>query len=298
MNDINKYELHEVLGKGVFGKVYKATRLSDNTLVAIKTINLKKTIDSNVSEKRAHEEINTLIDFSKTNRNKHIVRYYESFINKDQNGEKYVYIVSEYIEGPTLQNFIQNNKTFSVNYIWPMMMQLLVGLSDIHSKGYAHRDIKPQNIMVDLSNPNSLRLVYIDFGLSCKKKCGNFVRCHNLCKKSSYAGSPIYMPPYFHQNPNRMEKFDWAKKHDVWSLGLVFYFMVNKKTKYPYIFKKNDRSDVFRNGIEILSNYKYDTDDRTNSFIHFMLAENFEDIPDINLCLTTFISQVASQTWV
>jgi serine/threonine protein kinase len=99
--------------------------------------------------------------------------------------------------------------------------KLVAGLAVIHSRGVAHRDIKPQNVMVTKSGPTAVK--YIDFGLSCLRQG---------CNTRVVGGTPGYMPSELYmllRNPVRLWNLDALQRTDLWSLGLTIWQLVQGK---------------------------------------------------------------------
>jgi len=97
------------------------------------------------------------------------------------------------------------------------MVNIIQGLKLLHRNGIAHRDIKPDNIMVD---PTSLDIKYIDFGLACRMES---------CYSTMVGGTPFYMAPelFLDQVPDTLET--WFKV-DYWALGATLMEIILHKT--------------------------------------------------------------------
>lgn len=110
-------------------------------------------------------------------RSKHVVQLYD-IVNIETNGRKYPAIVLEFINGETLEidSFAADN--FYLNVIW----QISCGLTDIHTGGIIHRDIKPGNIKIDSEGVVKI----LDFGLS---------RNNVDAETRSIIGTPLFMAP-------------------------------------------------------------------------------------------------------
>ena len=205
-----KYELIEIIGQGMYGKVYKSLNKYENKYYAIKTLNFQ-----NISQKERlniETEINLLQELKHPN----IVLYKESFIDKNQN----LNIVTTFCEGGDLyQKIFKSQKNyFQEKEIINALIQLLLGLSYIHDKKIVHRDIKTKNIFIQ----NEHTLCIGDFGIA---KIFNSNNNNNKnTNLNKMVGTPLYMAPEcFKQNKK------YSYKSDIWSLGCCIYEMCNLK---------------------------------------------------------------------
>ena len=204
-----KYDLIEIIGQGMYGKVYKALNKFENKFYAIKTMNFK-----NITPKERlniETEINLLQELKHPN----IVLYKESFIDENQ----YLNIVTTFCEGGDLyQKIFKSQKTyFQEKEIINALIQLLLGLSYIHDKKIVHRDIKTKNIFIQ--NEHTLRIG--DFGIA---KIFNSNKNSKNTNLNKMVGTPLYMAPEcFKQNKK------YSYKSDIWSLGCCIYEMCNLK---------------------------------------------------------------------
>uniref|UniRef100_A0A915KEQ8 non-specific serine/threonine protein kinase n=1 Tax=Romanomermis culicivorax TaxID=13658 RepID=A0A915KEQ8_ROMCU len=193
---MERYERVKLLGRGAHGIVYLCKRLLDNKLVVIKEIPVEmKTFDE---RQAALGEVKLLDLLDHPN----IIGYDENFF--DQNN---LCIVMEYAEGGTLADLIAERRglMFGEGQILRFFAQLCNALYHLHTKAL-HRDIKPQNILLDKTK-SICKLS--DFGIS--KILSTYT------KASTVIGTPSYL------SPEICEGKQYNKKSDVWSLGCILY---------------------------------------------------------------------------
>lgn len=99
-----------------------------------------------------------------------------------------------------------NPQKFSESEARPIMMELLKGIGALHEMKVVHRDLKLQNI---LYNPHKSKVKIIDFGIATTFDC-----------IEGKVGSPLFM------SPQVLKEESYTHKCDIWSLGIVFYWMV------------------------------------------------------------------------
>ncbi len=215
--DIPGYELLEKVGSGGMASVYRARRLSDGRMVALK-IPMEQYVADAKFIRRFHREAEVAQRLNHTN----IVRTYEHGASGVQH-----YMVMEFVDGRSLEGYIEGGELdmpLSVE-----IMQLVVrALQHIHSAGIIHRDIKPANVMVTRGgiaeegearlSPDAVKLM--DFGIAGGKVMSR------LTMTGARVGTPVYMSP----EQARGLKID--HRSDIYSLGLVFYEMLTGQTAF------------------------------------------------------------------
>ena len=225
--DIRKnYEFISMLGHGAFGKVrlYRDRNYKD-LLFAIKT--LKKEGISPYQFNLLKTEVSILSDLDHPN----IVKYFGTFED-----EYYIHILMEYLKGHDLNKMITLKKYtgFEEKDMSKIIEQLLKALSFIHSKNIIHRDIKPENILFSNKKDYST-LKLIDFGLATTKR------------NKEEVGTPLFMAP-------EMTKGEAYAKSDIWSVGIIVYYMLTQK--YPFPPEKDD--DCFQKLFKKIRKDEYD----------------------------------------
>ncbi|HOV70093.1 MAG TPA: serine/threonine-protein kinase, partial [Clostridia bacterium] len=133
-----KYRLIEKRGAGATSIVYKAERVSDGKIVAVKVLRSEYVSDAD-TVKRFMREADALLKLDHPN----IVNVFD-YGNEDDT----FYIVMEYIEGETLKKVIKSSGGLPEDTVLIIALQICAALKQAHDAGIIHRDIKPQNILI------------------------------------------------------------------------------------------------------------------------------------------------------
>ena len=152
----DRYEIIEQIGVGGMAKVYKAKDKLLDRFVAIKILKEQYAEDDEFL-KKFNNEAQSAAKLSHIN----IVNVFD--IGQDlYNGQMIYYIVMEYVEGKTLKDYIIDEGKLSNHDIIDYSTQIAQALKTAHQAGIIHRDIKPQNILID----NYGLLKVTDFGIA------------------------------------------------------------------------------------------------------------------------------------
>lgn len=294
--NVRNYQLIQELGRGTFGVTYLGNDLTHNRHVAVKTIDIAKSEASGADLSVINDEIETLKILSQGGCSKYIACYYESF-QDDFEGVPTIFIISEYIDGGSLTDFINMYPgNVPVTYLWPLFSQLLQGLNFIHTNGYAHRDIKPDNIMIT----KDFSIKYIDFGIACLEECRTS-SCSNTCKPGP--GTLYYLPPEFFTQSSA-STLAGAQAHDMWSLAMVMSELANGLYAYPFVsldysnkpLPQNDIAGNIARAPSKSSNYSGD-DGRTNRYLSQLIINDWRARPTVLMALSIFLDIVISPVW-
>ncbi|MGM8214421.1 Stk1 family PASTA domain-containing Ser/Thr kinase [Bacillaceae bacterium W0354] len=192
-----RYKLLRPVGGGGMAKVYLARDIILHRDVAIKILRMEYSNDQEFIE-RFRREAESAISLS----NNHIVNIYDVGQEEDV-----YYIVMEYVEGMTLKQHIQQFGPASVEEAVNITSQLASAISHAHENGIIHRDIKPQNILIDQYG----NVKVTDFGIAMA------LSSTSLTRTNSVIGSVHYL------SPEQARGGTATKKSDIYSLGIVLY---------------------------------------------------------------------------
>jgi WD40 repeat protein/tRNA A-37 threonylcarbamoyl transferase component Bud32/DNA-directed RNA polymerase subunit RPC12/RpoP len=196
---IGRFELKTTLGKGSFGKVYRAYDPVLDREVALKVPHAG-TLENRTAAQRFLREAKAAAQL----RHPHIVPVYDAGGDEEE-----YYIASAFIEGRTLARFIEEERP-DFRKSARLVLELAEGLDYAHGLGIVHRDVKPANVMVDEQGQPHV----MDFGLARFEGSEE-----KLTQDGSIMGTPAYMSP--EQAAKTPEEVTAAS--DQYSLGVVLY---------------------------------------------------------------------------
>ena len=206
----DRYEIIEQIGVGGMAKVYKAKDKLLGRFVAIKILK-EQYAEDNEFLKKFNNEAQSAARLSHIN----IVNVFD--IGQDiYQGQRIYYIVMECVEGKTLKDFIIDEDKLSNHDIIDYATQIAQALRTAHQAGIIHRDIKPQNILID----NYGLLKVTDFGIA--RVSSNAT----ITYTSSILGTVHYI------SPEQAKGKIVDEKSDLYSLGAVMYEMATGKVPF------------------------------------------------------------------
>lgn len=206
----SRYEIIKEIGVGGMAKVYKAKDRLLDRYVAIKILKDQYAEDEEFS-KKFNNEAQSAAKLSHIN----IVNVYD--IGKDMlNGKLIQYIVMEYVDGETLKDLIDREKVLENHDIIDYSTQIAQALKSAHDSGIVHRDIKPQNILIDKYGLCKVT----DFGIA--RVSSNAT----ITYTSSILGTVHYISP--EQAKGKIVDL----KSDLYSLGAVMYEMATGRVPF------------------------------------------------------------------
>ncbi len=217
-----RYRIESVIGSGGFGVVYRAIDTEEmNRVVAVKTLR-HKIEDYNAAVMRFKREIAICEKLD----NPHIVRVFDHGTTADDDPQQGVdadtlYYVMEFIEGKTLDDYIERRQKFSFFDVKSLMLQVLDGLAVAHRDSIVHRDLKPANICLkpQSANSNDFIVKLLDFGIA-RAIEGDDSTAQKVTQTGAWMGSPAYM------SPEQLKGYAPTPASDIFAIGLIMIEML------------------------------------------------------------------------
>jgi serine/threonine-protein kinase ULK/ATG1 len=203
---VGDYVVVKKIGKGSSASVWQGYHKITHLPVAIKAVNRLK-IPAKLLERIPGE-----IQIMKQLNHPNILRLYDVHTT-----EKHVYLILEYCGGGDLSQFIKQHGPLKEDAALHMFRQLASGLRYMYSMNLIHRDIKPQNLLLTVTN-TYITLKIADFGFARELQ--------NQDMTQTFCGSPIYM------SPEILTGKPYNISTDLWSSGIVLYEMVTGKSPF------------------------------------------------------------------
>jgi len=217
---MEKYEKLEKVGEGTYGKVYKAKDKETGQLVALKKTRLE--MDEEGVPPTALREVSLLQMLSQS---LYIVRLLcvEHVDSKKEHGKPLLYLVFEYIE-TDLKKFIDtyrkgpNPGPLPPSLVQSFLYQLCKGVAHCHSHGVLHRDLKPQNLLVD-KDKGILKIADLGLGRSFTVPLKSYT--HEIV--TLWYRAPEVLLGSSH----------YSTGVDMWSVGCIFAEMARRQALFP-----------------------------------------------------------------
>lgn len=201
-----RYEVIEIIGGGGMADVYKAKDIILDRIVAVKVLQSQFSKDEQFI-RRFRREAQAATSLAHPN----VVNIYDVGEEEDL-----YYIVMEYVEGPTLKEYIQQTGPLSASEAVDIMSQIVSAISHAHANQIVHRDLKPQNILITRDG----EVKVADFGIA------RAISSATITHTNSVIGSVHYLSP--EQAKGGLVNF----KSDIYSLGIVLYEMLTGKLPF------------------------------------------------------------------
>jgi len=216
---MDRFKRLEKLGEGTYGVVYKAIDINTGDTLALKKIRLDAEDEGIPST--AIREISLLKQLHHPN----IVRLYDVILT-----EQKLTMIFEFLD-QDLKKYMDahGDRGLDPSTIRSLLYQLLQGISHCHEKGVLHRDLKPQNLLIN----NAKELKIADFGLA--RSFGLPVRSFTHEVVTLWYRSPEVL----------MGSRNYSTPIDLWSVGCIFAEMATGRALFPGKDEKDQLSRIF-----------------------------------------------------
>lgn len=207
----SRYVLHAPLGRGASGEVWRGSREADGSAVAVKILRAELTDDDEVVERFLRER-RVLLGFD----HPHLVKVRDLVAEGDT-----LAIVMDLIEGTDLRRYLRAaGGPLDPAAALALTDQVLDALATVHAQGVVHRDVKPENILVDATDPARPRAMLTDFGIA------RLTYGAAMTRRTGLIGTPRYMAPELSGHTRA------TPAADLYSLGVVLYELLRGRPPF------------------------------------------------------------------
>ena len=259
---MESFTIVSVIGKGSYAKVLLVRKINDGKFFAMKILK-KRSVEQKKQENHVLTERKILIEM---NNCPFMINFYYSF-----QSEKKLYFVLEYCPGGELFELLSKKRKFAEDQARFYAAQMVMALEFMHAKNIIYRDLKPENVLVDIDG----YLKITDFGLSRM----------NVTEKEarSICGTPEYLAPEI------IMKIGYGKSIDWWTLGCIIYEML---VGIPP-FYSNNRSELFEKIKFSQPKYPKFLSEETKDLLVRLLSKN----PDQRLGTKHGANEIKAHPW-
>ncbi len=201
-----RYEVHEELGKGGMGEVYRVMDISLNEEMALKVLKPEIAADKGMIERFKNE-----LKLARKIAHRNVCKMYDLNVDKE-----IPYITMEYVKGENLKSLILTKGKLSLDEAINIVQQICEGLAEAHDLGIVHRDLKPQNIMIDKNNMAKI----MDFGIS------RSTETPGITQTGMIIGTPDYI------SPEQAEGRGTDQRSDLYSVGVILFEMTTGRLPF------------------------------------------------------------------
>jgi hypothetical protein len=207
----DKFRLRACVGIGGSGAVFRADQMALGRTVAVKILSSQLASDPRLVKRFQDEALAA----SRLNHPNTV-----SVIDYGQSPDGLLYLVMEYVKGPTLTQLIASSHPIPLDRVLDVVGQILAGIEEAHLAGVVHADLKSDNVIVDQRRPDWDVVKVVDFGIA------RLITAPRDGEDRSICGTPEYMAP---------ETITGAPPgfaSDLYSVGVIFYELLTGETPF------------------------------------------------------------------
>lgn len=201
-----KYRLERLIARGGMGAIYQALQEGLSRVVAVKVLN-PELVNNTTAMERFRREALAIAGLKHPN----IITIYDFGVT--QAGSSY--IAMEYLKGRSLSRVLEQEGKLKLDRLLTLIEPICHALTEAHSKGVIHRDLKPDNIMLEQVASTEVVKV-VDFGLAKLKQ---------HAEQRRITGS-LVVGTFDYMSPEQCQSMDLEASSDIYSLGIVIYEML------------------------------------------------------------------------
>mmetsp|Transcript_15645 Transcript_15645/g.29505 ORF Transcript_15645/g.29505 Transcript_15645/m.29505 type:complete len:662 (-) Transcript_15645:98-2083(-) len=214
---LSSYLMKEMIGKGAFGTVWKAEDNQTHVNVAVKVIDRRKLKPKD--DEAVYQEVNVMKNLRMHPNIVNLVNFFES--------ETLFHVVLELAEGGDLFDRLSKRRFYTEIDARSLAKNIIIAVDCIHSSGYVHRDLKPDNLLLKDMSDDCNGLMVADFGFAKENKND---RLRTRC------GTPAFVAPEV------CSGILYGNKVDMWSCGVIVYLLLAGYAPFHH----KDLKELFR----------------------------------------------------
>ena len=201
---LSKYKCRKKLGQGSFGLIFKCTSTTDTTCKYALKLEPKT---------NKHYHLKSEYTFLQCLQSPHIPKVYQYGTSTEYN------VMIMELLGKSLEDLIDQHRTFSIKTVYILLIQMLEALAFIHDNDIVHRDIKPDNFVMGVKS-KAYNLYVIDFGLSREYRDNESKQHYPMIKKKKLCGTARYA------SVHALECYEQSRRDDLESVSYVVVYLI------------------------------------------------------------------------
>jgi len=210
-----RYVLDQFLGDGATGYVYRARAMQIHRLFAAKIVDTRR-YGKPEFEAELVRRFRMEVEAMSRLRNPHVVNIYEAM----QIDESIFVVVMDFVDGRTLQDLLERVGRIKLQRALDIIRQVANGLYEAHALGFIHRDLKPDNIMIERLPASGFFAKILDFGI--------VHMTGGVADTQGFRGTPLYASPEQCLGDPKIDH-----RSDIYSLGCVFFHLITGQPPFP-----------------------------------------------------------------